>query len=121
MKKRNITEFQILSEVVRKQPHIKQKEIADILGITVQGVSEHMRNLMKEEYIKNKGRGEYVITEKGMAGLKAWISDFKNYLNDVNQNLYRYKDVWPAIAMEEVRITSYNVCYTKLLREKEHR
>ncbi|ABR54284.1 regulatory protein Crp [Methanococcus vannielii SB] len=102
MKKRNITEFQILSEVVRKQPHIKQKEIADTLGITVQGVSEHMRNLMKEEFIKNKGRGEYVITEKGMAVLKSWISDFKSYLNDVNQNLYRYKDVWPAIAAEDV-------------------
>ncbi|ABO34855.1 Helix-turn-helix, type 11 domain protein [Methanococcus maripaludis C5] len=102
MKKRNITEFQILSEVVRKQPHIKQKEIADILGITVQGVSEHMRNLIREEQIKNRGRGEYVITEKGMASLKTWISDFKNYLNDVNQNLYRYKDVWPAIASENV-------------------
>jgi putative transcriptional regulator len=102
MKKRNITEFQILSEVVRRQPHIKQKEIADILGITVQGVSEHMRNLIKDEQIKNRGRGEYVITEKGMASLKTWISDFKNYLNDVNQNLYRYKDVWPAIATEEI-------------------
>ncbi len=101
MKKRNITEFQILSEIVRKQPHIKQKEIADVLGITVQGVSEHMRNLLKKDYIKSRGRGEYVLTDKGMRALKQWISEFRNYLNDVNQDIYRYKEIWPAIAYDE--------------------
>lgn len=102
MKKRNITEFQILSEIVRKQPRIKQKEIAGVLGITVQGVSEHIRNLLKKEYIKSRGRGEYIITDKGMQALKIWISEFKNYLNNVNQDLYRYKDIWPAIADEDL-------------------
>jgi putative transcriptional regulator len=102
MKKRNITEFQILSEIVRKQPHIKQKEIAEVLGITVQGVSEHIRNLLKKDYIKSRGRGEYVLTDKGMRALKTWISEFKNYLNDVNQDIYRYKEIWPAIAYEDL-------------------
>ena len=103
MKKRNITEFQILSEIVRKQPHIKQKEIAEVLGITVQGVSEHMRNLLKKDYIKSRGRGEYVLTDKGMRALKQWISEFRNYLNDVNQDIYRYKEVWPAIAYDDLK------------------
>ncbi|MBW9221895.1 winged helix-turn-helix transcriptional regulator [Methanothermococcus sp. SCGC AD-155-C09] len=102
MKKRNITEFQILSEIVRKQPHIKQKEIADALGITVQGVSEHIRHLLKKEYIKSRGRGEYVLTDKGMRALKSWISQFKNYLEEINQDIYRYKDIWPAIAHEDM-------------------
>ncbi|MBP2171878.1 winged helix-turn-helix transcriptional regulator [Methanococcus voltae] len=103
MKKRNITEFQILSEIVRKQPHIKQKEIAEVLGITVQGVSEHVRSLAKNGFIKSRGRGEYVITDMGMEHLKLWIGDFKDYLSEVNQNLYRYKDTWPAIANEDVK------------------
>ena len=102
MKKRNITEFQILSEIVRKQPHVKQKDIADVLGITIQAVSEHMRNLLKKGYIKSRGRGEYTITDKGMRALKTWISEFKRYLDDVTQDLYRYKDVWPAIANEDL-------------------
>ena len=70
MKKRNITEFQVLSEIIRKQPHIKQKEIAENLGITVQAVSEHIRNLVKEGYVKSRGRGEYVVTEKGLRKIK---------------------------------------------------
>lgn len=102
MKKRNITELQILSEIVRKQPHIKQKEISDALGITVQGVSEHIRNLLKKGYIKSRGRGEYILTDKGMRVLKTWISQFKNYLEEINREIYRYKDIWPAIAYEDI-------------------
>jgi len=102
MKKRNITELQILSEIVRKQPHIKQKEIADVLGITVQGVSEHIRNLLKKGYIKSRGRGEYILTDKGIRVLKTWISQFRNYLEEINREIYRYKDIWPAIAYEDI-------------------
>ncbi|HID47799.1 MAG TPA: winged helix-turn-helix transcriptional regulator [Methanothermococcus okinawensis] len=102
MKKRNITELQILSEIVRKQPHIKQKEIADALGITVQGVSEHIRNLLKKGYIKSRGRGKYVLTDKGIRVLKNWISQFRDYLEEVNREIYRYKDIWPAIAYEDI-------------------
>ncbi|WP_423792819.1 winged helix-turn-helix transcriptional regulator [Methanocaldococcus indicus] len=103
MKKRNITELQILAEILRKQPHIKQKEIAENLGITVQAVSEHIRNLVKEGYITAKGRGEYVITEKGIKKLKDWMSEFKKYLEEISAAIYRYKDVWPAIAEEDVK------------------
>lgn len=102
MKKRNITEFQVLSEIIRKQPHIKQKEIAENLGITVQAVSEHIRNLVKEGYVKSRGRGEYIVTEKGLRKLKNWISEFRNYLDEINSAVYRYKDIWPAIAEEDV-------------------
>ena len=102
MKRRNITEFQILSEIMRKQPHIKQREIAEALGITVQGVSEHIRNLLRKGYITSRGRGKYVLTEKGIWVLKNWISQFRDYLEEVNRNIYRYKDIWPAIAYEDI-------------------
>jgi len=103
MKKRNITEFQVLSEIIRKQPHIKQKEIAENLGITVQAVSEHIRNLVKEGYVRSRGRGEYVVTEKGLRKLKNWISEFREYLDEINTAVYRYKDIWPAIAEEDIK------------------
>ncbi len=103
MKKRSITEFQVLSEIIRKQQHIRQKDIAENLGITVQAVSEHIRNLIKEGYVKSRGRGEYVVTEKGLRKLKNWLSEFKEYLDEINSAVYRYKDIWPAIADEDVK------------------
>ncbi|ADG12747.1 DUF7839 domain-containing protein [Methanocaldococcus infernus] len=103
MKKRGITEFQVLSEIIRKQPHIKQKEIAKNLGITIQAVSEHIRNLIKEGYIKTGGRGEYRVTEKGVRRLKEWLSEMNKYLEEVKISIYRYKDVWPAIADEDLK------------------
>ncbi|ENN95954.1 hypothetical protein J422_04910 [Methanocaldococcus villosus KIN24-T80] len=102
MKKRNITELQILAEILRKQPYVKQKEIADNLDITVQAVSEHIRNLLKKGYIRSRGRGEYVITEKGIRRLKSWIKEFSSYLEEINSAIYRYKDIWPAIAEEDL-------------------
>ncbi len=41
------TEFQILLEVLRAQPHVKQKDVADAVGITVQAVSKHFKKLAK--------------------------------------------------------------------------
>ncbi len=102
LKKRNITELQVLAEILNHQPHIKQKEIADSLGITVQAVSEHIRNLIKEGYLCSKGRGEYFVTEKGVKKLKIWVDELNNYIKDIRASLYRYKDVWPAIASEDL-------------------
>ena len=34
--KGELTKFQILFEIKRKQPHVKQEEISNTLGITVQ-------------------------------------------------------------------------------------
>ena len=49
--KGELTKFQILFEITKRQPHVKQEEISNVLGITVQAVSKHFKTLMKEGFI----------------------------------------------------------------------
>ena len=42
-KRGSMTKFQILSEISKQEPHLKQKDLADRLGITVQAVSENIK------------------------------------------------------------------------------
>ena len=46
--KGEFTKFQILLEVMRNQPHVKQKDISDKLGITIQAISKYFKQLTKE-------------------------------------------------------------------------
>ena len=43
--KGEFTKFQILAKIAQQEPHIKQKDIADELGITVQAISENIKSL----------------------------------------------------------------------------
>ena len=38
-----LTHFQILSEISKQDPHLKQKDLAKKLGITIQAVSENIK------------------------------------------------------------------------------
>ena len=38
-----LTHFQILSEISKQDPHLKQKDLAQTLGITIQAVSENIK------------------------------------------------------------------------------
>lgn len=50
-----------LLEIIRRNPLISQKEIAELLGINRSSVAVHIVNLMKKGYIKGKG---YIIGEE---------------------------------------------------------
>uniref|UniRef100_UPI00384A7B00 winged helix-turn-helix transcriptional regulator n=1 Tax=Methanobrevibacter smithii TaxID=2173 RepID=UPI00384A7B00 len=44
-----LTHFQILSEISKQNPHLKQKDLAKTLGITIQAVSENIKALIEQE------------------------------------------------------------------------
>ena len=68
-----LTHFQILSEISKQDPHLKQKDLANKLGITIQAVSENIKTLIELGYISSKdGRSPYKITQKGIE--KVFIS-----------------------------------------------
>ncbi len=56
------TRFRILVEIASRQPSVQQKDVAEELGITVQAVSEHMKELIRAEYVASRGRTRYSVT-----------------------------------------------------------
>jgi len=103
-KRGEMTHFQILGEISKQEPHLRQKDIAERLGITVQAVSENIKTLIEEMYITSKdGRAPYKITQKGIAKVKKDAISLRKYSDDVLETMNYYKSIWPAIATEDLK------------------
>ena len=73
-----LTHFQILSEISKQDPHLKQKDLANTLGITIQAVSENIKTLIELGYITSKdGRSPYKITQAGIDKVKKRCNKLK--------------------------------------------
>ncbi len=98
-----MTKFQILSEISKQEAHLKQKDLADRLGITVQAVSENIKSLIDEGYITSKdGRSPYKITQEGIKKVKKDAVTLRKYSDSVLEIMNHYQSVWPAIAKEDI-------------------
>lgn len=103
-KKGELTRFQILGEIARNEPHLRQKDIAHKLGITIQAVSENIKSLVEEGYVESGGgRFRYKITKKGIERIKKEALALRNYSDEVLETMNSYKSVWPAIAEEDLK------------------
>lgn len=103
-KKGELTRFQILGEIARNEPHLRQKDIAEKLGITIQAVSENIKSLVEEGYVESGGaRYRYKITKKGIERIKKEALALRNYSEEVLETMNSYKSVWPAIAEEDLQ------------------
>ena len=101
--KGEFTKFQILLEIMRNQPHIKQKDISDKLGITIQAISKYFKKLSKEGLIEvGSERVDYRLTSKGVTRLREEVRALENYLTEVKHDL-KIEHAWPAIATEQVK------------------
>ena len=99
-----LTHFQILSEISKQDPHLKQKDLADSLGITIQAVSENIKTLTEMGYITSKdGRSPYKITQSGIDKVKRDAISLRKYTDSVLETMNHYKTVWPAIADEDLK------------------
>lgn len=103
-KKGELTQFQILAEIAKNEPHLRQKDIAKKLGITVQAVSENLKNLADEGYVETRmGRSRYKITKRGIDKVKMEAGDLKRFADEVLNIMSTYKSIWPAIAREDLK------------------
>lgn len=99
-----LTHFQILSEISKQDPHLKQKDLADKLGITIQAVSENIKTLIELGYITSKdGRSPYKITQEGIDKVKKDAITLRKYSDSVLEIMNHYKTIWPAIAKENLK------------------
>ena len=79
--KGEFTKFQILLEIMRNQPHIKQKDISDTLGITIQAISKYFKKLSKEGFLEaGSERADYRLTPKAVTKLREDVRNLENYV-----------------------------------------
>ena len=89
-----LTHFQILSEISKQDPHLKQKDLANSLGITIQAVSENIKTLMELGYITSKdGRSPYKITQSGIDKVKKDAISLRKYSDSVLETMNHYKTI----------------------------
>ncbi|MGP8319493.1 MAG: DUF7839 domain-containing protein [Methanosarcinaceae archaeon] len=101
--KSGITKFQILTEVAANQPIVRQKEIADKIGITPQAVSEYIKELAAEGFILSNGRARYRITKKGVEWVLGNAVEMKRYASFVMEDIISHVSTWTAIADEDLQ------------------
>ncbi len=101
--KGEFTKFQILLEVMRYQPHIKQKDISDKLGITIQAISKYFKKLTKEGYLEaGSERADYHLTPKAVNKLRDDMRNLEKYISEIKRDL-KIERAWPAIATQPVK------------------
>lgn len=103
-KKGELTRLQILAEIAKQQPHLRQKDIAKKLGITIQAVSENIKGLVDDGFVETgMGRAKYKITKRGIDKVKTEAANLKKYADEVMETMNTYKSIWPAIASENLK------------------
>ncbi len=103
--KGELTKFQIMAEVAKGKPHVRQKDIANELGVTVQAVSENLKTLTDEGWVETDSRQpRYKITKRGIEMVKKGALDLRKYSDEILNIMTTYKSVWPAIATEELKV-----------------
>jgi len=101
--KGEFTKFQILLEVMRNQPHVKQKDISDKLGITIQAISKYFKKLSREGLLEaGSERADYHLTAKAVIKLRDDIRSLENYVNTIKEDL-KMEHAWPAIATQPIK------------------
>lgn len=100
--KSGITKFQILIEVAANQPNVRQKEIAEKIGVTPQAVSEYIKELLAEGLVSSEGRVRYRITKQGVEWVLENAAEMKRYARFVMSEIISHVSTWTAIAEEDL-------------------
>jgi len=101
--KGELTKFQILFEVMRNQPHVKQKDISDALGITIQAVSKYFKKLSKEGLLEaGSERAYYRLTPKAIEKLRGDIKNLERYVTSIKHEM-KIERYFPAMATKPIK------------------
>jgi putative transcriptional regulator len=103
MKKGESTKMQVLVEIASLQPHVRQKEIAERVGVTPQSVSEYVKELVAEGYVRFGDRGKYEVTKHGIELILSWANELEDYVRYITEDIIGKVTVWTAIADEDLK------------------
>jgi putative transcriptional regulator len=96
--KRESSRFQILVEIAAHQPNLRQKEVAEKLGVTPQAISEYIKELVSDGLVTTDGRMRYSITKEGVEWLLESAAELKRYARVIMEDIISHVSVWTAIA-----------------------
>ena len=101
--KGEFTKFQILFEVMRNQPHVKQKDISDALGITIQAVSKYFKKLTREGLLEvGSERADYRLTPKALERLREDVKYLERYVTSIQREM-KVEHYFPAMAAKPIK------------------
>jgi len=101
--KGEFTKFQILFEVMRNQPHVKQKDISDALGITIQAVSKYFKKLARDGFLEvGSERADYRLTPKAVEKLREDIKYLERYVTSIQREM-KVEHYFPAMAAKPIK------------------
>ncbi|MCP8323330.1 MAG: winged helix-turn-helix transcriptional regulator [Candidatus Methylarchaceae archaeon HK02M2] len=101
--KGEFTKFQILQKIMQSQPHVRQKDIAYELGITIQAVSKQLKALIRSGMVEaGSESANYRLTPDGLEKLHTDIDDLEKYVVRI-KNYLKNERVWPAIAVQPIK------------------
>jgi len=101
--KREATRFQILVEIAEHQPSVRQQEIAEILGVTPQAVSEYIRELVDDGMVASHGRGRYNVTHTGIEWVMNNAEALESYAHHVTHEVIQPVVVWTALSACDIK------------------
>jgi putative transcriptional regulator len=96
--RRESSRFQILVEIAAHQPDVRQRDVAERLGVTTQAVSDYIRELVADGLVTTNGRTSYSVTKEGVQRLLEGASELKRYARRVMEDVIEQVSVWPALA-----------------------
>jgi putative transcriptional regulator len=80
-----VTKFQILVEVAASQPDVRQRDIAERLGLSPQAASDYVRELVKDGWLVSEGRSKYRVTREGVGWLLMGLREWQGYSDTVQK------------------------------------
>ena len=100
--KRNATRYQILVQIAERQPAVNQQEIADVIGITAQAVSDYLQDLVEHGYVNKHGRGRYEVTKEGVDWLISQTDELRHFIEHVSEEVIGQVEIETAVATTEI-------------------
>jgi putative transcriptional regulator len=88
---------------MRNQPHVKQKDISDALGITIQAVSKYFKTLTREGLLEpGSERADYRLTPKAVDKLREDIKYLERYVTSIQREM-KVERCFPAMATKPIK------------------